>query len=602
MRRGWWLNVMGRLKPGWTLSRATAQLEAISPLIFQETLPTEYPGDEIKLYLEKKLNAYPGGTGLSGLRTAYETPLWLLLAIAGSVLLIACANLANLMLARASAREREIAVRMALGADRMCILRQFLTESLLLSVAGAAAGAALARVFSRVLISYLGEQVFLSLTMDWTVFGFMCGLAVLAAVLFGLAPALRATDASPARVMNSASRGNTASRGRFNMRRVLVVCQVSLSFVLVAAALLFAGSLRKILSVDAGFQRNGILIVDVDYSELKLPDAQLIPFRQQLLEHVRAIPGVDDAATALVPPISGGGWNDNMIVDGKKNNADVDENSVSSGYFKTFGTPLLAGRDFDERDTHEAPPVAIVNQEFARKILGTENPLGKTFKVDVYKGQKQPTYQVVGLVKNTKYLDLREDDPAIAYYPEAQQDAISQTEIVVRSNLSTDALLASVRHTVADVNPSIALDFHVFDRQIEDGLLRERLMAMLSGSFGVLAIILAMVGLYGVIAYMVVRRTNEIGIRMALGAAPGKILAMVVGEALRLLLIGLAIGVVVAIVAGRAASALLFGITPRDPLTLAAASLGLVFVALVATLLPATRAARLDPIVALHEE
>jgi len=602
MGRGWWLAVMGRLKPGWTLTRASAQLEAISPAIFKDTLPTEYQGEEIKWYFGKKLNAYPGGTGLSSLRNAYETPLWLMLAIAGIVLLIACANLANLMLARASARERDIAVRMALGANRGRILRQFLTESVLLAIGGAVAGALLARVLSRVLISYLPTGVSLPLGIDWRIFGFTCGLAVLAAVFFGLAPALRATDASPARAMNSAGRGNTATRGRFTMRRALVVCQVSLSFVLVAAALLFSGSLRNILSIDPGFQRDGIVIMDMDYSSLKLPDAQQLPFRQQLLERLRALPGVDGAAEALIAPISGGGWNDQMIVNGKKNEADVDENAVSAGFFKTFGTPLLAGRDFDDRDTHDAPPVAIVNQQFARKLLGTENPLGRTFKVDVYKGQKQPEYQIVGLVKNTKYQDLRENDFPIAYYPETQQAPTAQIEVIVRSNLSPDTLLPSLRHAVAEVNPAIEIDFHVFRGQIEDGLLRERLMAMLSGSFGVLAMILAMVGLYGVIAYMVVRRTNEIGIRMALGAVPGRILTMVVGEALRLLLIGLAIGIVVAIAAGRAASALLFGITPRDPLTLSAAALGLAFVAVAASLLPAARAARLDPIVALHEE
>ena len=341
--------------------------------------------------------------------------------------------------------------------------------------------------------------------------------------------------------------------------------------------------------------------MSVDYS--RLPKEQRNAYAKTVLEKVRTVPGVESAAEAWIVPLSGFGWNDRVIVDGKRNDISVNMDLVSDGYFKTMGTPFLTGRDFDERDTGSAPLVAIVNQQFARKVLGTENPVGRTFRVDVYKGETQHDYQIVGLVKNTKYSDLRDDDEPIAYYPQAQSGrGNASTNIVVRSNLELEALLASMRRAMAEVNPAITLDFQVLDRQVKDTLLRERLLAMLSGFFGVLAMVLATVGLYGVIAYMVARRTNEIGIRMALGAAPRQILTMVLGEAGRLLAVGVAVGVVLSLAAGKSAATLLFGLKPYDPTTLVAACVGLAVVAVAASLVPARRAARLEPMAALRDE
>ncbi len=606
---GWWLTAMGRLKPGWSMQKASAQLQAISPAIMEATLPPGFLNlpDHVQEYLNNRLSAFPGATGVSSLRREYETPLWVLLAIASLVLLIACANLANLMLARAAAREREIAVRLALGAARGRLVRQLLTESLLLGVAGALLGTALARVLSRLLVDYLGTEdgvrIFLSLGTDWRVLLFTTGLALLTCVLFGLAPALKATSGPPARISSLAGRGLTATRERFSLRRALVVSQVALSLVLVVSALLFAGSLRKILTLDAGFQRDGILVMDLDFSSLNLPSTQRVPFTESMLEHVRSLPGVEAASEVQYVPLSGDGWNGQVIVEGKKVDTFVDMNSISDGYFKTLGTPLLTGRDFDQRDTPNSPRVAIVNQQFARRIFGGENAVGRTFKVDVYRGQQQPEYQIVGMVKNTKYMDLREELAPIAFYPQSQNEKPGLgTEVMIRSNLDLQSLVTSLRHTMADINPAIAIDFEVFNQQVKDGLLRERLLATLSGSFGVLAVVLATVGLYGVIAYMVVRRTNEIGIRMALGATPGRVLAMVLSEASTLLLVGLPIGVLLSLAAGKAAMSLLFGVRPYDPIILTAALLGLSAVAIAASLLPARRAARLHPMVALREE
>src|SRR6185437_2389378 len=298
MPHGWWLAILGHLKAGWSIDKASAQLAAASPSVMQASLPPVYAPDRAKRYLEMKLNAYPAANGLSRLRSDYETPLWLLLAIAGLVLMIACANLANLMFARASSREREIAVRLALGAQRSRLVRQLLTESLLLAFAGSLLGIGLASLLSRLLVDYLsGEagRLFVSLNTDWRVLGFTAALAVLTCIVFGLMPALKATSAPPARVMTLAGRGLTATRERFSLRRSLVIMQVALSLVLVFTALAFASSLRKILTLDAGFQRNGLLIMDFDFTSLNLPEAQRMPFAESLLDRLHNLPGIDGA-------------------------------------------------------------------------------------------------------------------------------------------------------------------------------------------------------------------------------------------------------------------------------------------------------------------
>src|SRR5579859_1816468 len=603
--QGWWLAVMGRLKPGWTLKKATAQLESISAGIMEDTLPPSYQEDNRKKYLGQKLNAYPGATGLSNLRQQYESPLWLLLGIAGLVLVIACANLANLLLARASAREKEIAVRLALGAARGRVVRQLLTESLLLSIAGAALGIVLARVLSAVLVRYLSTQsrtVFLELATDWRVLGFTAGLAMLTCVLFGLAPALKATSAAPAAMVSLAGRGLTATRERFSLRRGMVVIQVSLSLVLLVAAVLFVRSLRNILTLDAGFQRDGMVVVDIGYAGLNLPPERRVAFRELLLERVRALPGVTGAADTSIVPVRGFGWQADVVVGGKESDTFVLESNISPGYFRTTGTPFLMGRDFDERDNRQSPKVAIVNEETAKKMFGGD-ALGKTFQIAADRGEKRYDFQIVGVVRNTKYYDLRENFQPITFYPEAQDDKPdAETQMMVRSDLDLVAVINEVKAAIAHVDSGISVDFHPYDQQIKDGLLRERLLAMLSSFFGILAAVLATIGLYGVIGYIVARRTNEIGIRMALGASPRQILAMVVGEAASLLIVGVMIGTVLAVAAGKSAATLLYGLKPYDPLTLVLAAAGLGAVAIAASLLPARRAAKLEPMVALRDE
>ncbi|HEY3929750.1 MAG TPA: ABC transporter permease [Candidatus Koribacter sp.] len=603
MPRGWWLTVMGRLKPGWTFAKASAQLDSISASAFRETLPPQFQGDTAKQYLAKRFGAFPSAMGVSELRQEYETPLWLLLAIAASVLLIACANLANLMLARASAREKEIAVRMALGAERGRILRQLVLESMLLAIGGALLGILLGCGLSRLLVRYLGQNLFVNLELDWRVLGFGAGLALLTTCLFGLGPAMRATKASPARLMNAGGRGQSASRERVSLRKVLVMSQVAMSLLLVAGAMLFASSLRKVLSVDPGFQRDGVLVMFADFSSLHVPAEERLPMKRALLERVRAVAGVQSSAEVLFAPFMENEWNDRILVDGKKEESSAVEDTITDGYFRAMQTSLLMGRDFDNRDTAGSQPVAIVNQKFAKKILGTDNPIGRSFKVDVYRGEKQPEYEVVGLVADTKFDDMRDDYPAMAYYPQAQIRAEEQgTELVVRSQLPLGSLTESLRRAAADVNPAMTLEFHGLRTEIESTLLRDRLLATLSGCFGGLAILLAAVGLYGVIAYSVARRTNEIGIRMALGALPTRIVRMIVREALVLTTVGVAAGLVLALIAARSAASLLYGISAHDPASLVLAAVALIVVCLAAAAVPAVRAARLDPMAALREE
>lgn len=604
-RHGWWLAITGRLKPGWTVARASAQLRTISRSVFEATVPPIYNPDGVKHYLDYKLGAFPGSTGLSSLREDYEKPLWLLLSIAGLVLLIACANLANLMLARASAREREIAVRLAIGASRFRLVRQLLAESLLLAALGAVVGTFLAGALSQSLVAFLstdGSPLFVDLQPDWRVLGFTAGLAVLTTVLFGLTPALRATRTAPGSVLKAGGRAMTASRERFGLRRVLVVSQVALSLVLLVGALLFVRSLRNLVTLNAGFQQDGIVVAQLDFTRLNMPKERRLPFKRELIERIQGIPGVQGAADSSIIPISGSGWNQNILVDRKAKGLSW-FSRVTPGYFKTLGTPFLAGRDFDDHDSLHAPKAAIVNETFASKILGSGSPLGKTFHLEMGPGEPDPLYQVVGLVKDTKYGHLREDARSIAFFPSAQDaNPDPDAQILVRSNAPLVSLISAVKRVILEANPDIDLDFKVFKTQINESLLQERLMATLSGFFGFLAALLATIGLYGVMSYMVAQRQNEIGIRMALGANGRDVLRMILREAGLLLAIGLVVGTALAVAAGRAATSMLYGLKPHDPITIALAIASLAAVALVASYMPALRAARLEPIVALREE
>jgi predicted permease len=602
----WFLAVIGRLKPDWTVERATAQLASISPGILQETVSPRYSPEDAKNYLAFSLAAFPAGTGVSSLRRSYEKPLWLLLATTALVLLIACANLANLMLARASAREREIAVRLAIGASRGRIVRQLMAESLLLAAAGAAAGALLARWVSASLVAFLSSEanrLFVDLRPDWRVLAFTTGLAVVTCVLFGLAPAVRATHVAPGAAMKSGGRGITVSRERFGLRRGLVVVQMALSLVLVVGALLFVGTLRNLLTVDPGFRSDDVLVVSLDLRRAGFAESRQVAVKRDIVNAMGRLPGVLAAAQVDILPMSGSGWNQTILVGGVVQKDYPNFNRVSPGYFKALGTPFVAGRDFDERDTASSVPVAIVNESFARTYLGGQDPLRQSFQIQEPPGAPRPQYQVVGVVKDTKYFDLREPFKPIAYLAAAQEtqpDAFLQA--VIRTAQGPSALAAAVTRSVASVHPLIALRFETMSSQVRRTLQSEALMAALTGSFGVLAGVIAAIGLYGVMSYLVARRRNEIGIRMALGADRAAVVRMVLRESGALLVAGVVAGALLSLAAARTASALLFGLGPGDPVTMIKAVAALAMVAALASYVPAQRAARIDPMRTLRED
>jgi len=607
MRHGWWLAAMGRLKPGWTLKRATAQLKSVSPAILEATVPPVYKPDDVKKYMEYRFAAFSAENGFSRLRNEYENPLWILLAIAGLVLLIACANLANLMLARASAREREIGVRLSLGASRGRLIRQLLAESLLLAVAGAALGALLSQALSRGMVAFLSTAnapMFVDLHPDWRVLGFTSGLAILTCGIFGLAPALRATRVAPVVVLKSTGRGMTAGRERFGLRRALVVSQVALSLVLLVGALLFVRTLRNLLTLDPGFRQQGVLVTALDLTRLNLAVERRQDFKRDLLNRIRAIPGVDSAADVGIVPVSGNSWNENVLIEGpEKLKGTPNFNRVSPGFFKTMRTPFLAGREFDDHDTATSPKVAVVNETFVSKILNGANPIGVRFREEGYVGKATPVYEIVGLAKNTKYRDLREEPIPIVFVATAQDDRPDlYPQFLIHSNLPASVLLGGVKQVIGEASSDISVEFHLLTTAIRESLMKERLMATLSGFFGFLAALLATVGLYGVISYTVARRTNEIGIRMALGAQRGNVVGMIMREAGWLLALGIAIGAALALAGARTATSLLFGLKPHDPLTMVLAIVSLAAVAAAASFLPAHRASRLDPMAALREE
>jgi predicted permease len=602
----WWLSAMGRLKPGWTAERADAQWQALSPGFMQATLPESYRPEMARDFLKNKLEVAPAANGVSGLRREYEEPLWLLLATTGLVLLIACANLANLLLARASVREREIAIRQAIGASRSRLIGQLMAESLLIALAGTVLGAVLAQALSQGLIAFLSEPnsgMFLGLGLDWRVLTFTAGVAAATCLLFGLAPAIRATRIAPASAMRTGGRGLTSGRERFSLRRALVVAQVALSLVLLVGALLFIGSLRKLLAVDPGFRVQGIVRADLDFRRAHYAKERNADVHRELVERLRAIPGVVSAAEVNIMPLSGNGWNELCYTDADTKKQISMFNGVGPGYFQTMGTELLAGRDFDQRDTPGSPRVAIVNEAFAKRFFGGANPVGRTFLVEGNAGEQDDRYQIVGLVRNTKYREVREDFSPISYVAGSQQkDAGDDAQIVLRTALPFGELSRAVKMAAAGVSPAISIEFTVLTKQLNDTLLRDRLMATLAGAFGVLAGLLATIGLYGVIAYMVARRRNEIGIRVALGANRAEVIGLVLKEAGMLLGIGLLIGGGLALWAGRAAASLLFGLKPGDAVTMAAAMALLAAVSLAASYAPARRAAKMEPMQALREE
>jgi predicted permease len=597
------VSVMGRLKPGVTTQRASAEMNALSPGIFEATVPPGRDTHWTETYKHFRLAAYPASTGVSSLRE-YDHSLLLLLGIAGLVLLIACTNLTNLMLARASVRQREMAVRLALGASRARLIRQLLTESLLLAATGAALGVVLAQSFSQLLVwsfSTEGAGVTLQTVTDWRALLFTVGVAAFTCVVFGIAPALRATRAEPISAMKAGGRGTTGGRERFSLQRLLVVAQVSVSLVLLVGALLFVRSFRNLMTFDPGMRESGITEAFLGFWQSNLPKERWADFQRELLDEVRSVPGVLNAATTTNAPLLGSSWEHGIRVRSQEGNSKF--TWVSPEYFETMGIPVVQGRSLTLEDTASSQRVALVNETFVRRYLSGANPIGHTLRTSPEPDYPATVYEIVGVIPDTKYNDLRGQTPPITFAPASQFPGQGPwTSVMIHSNLAPAEVAAAAKRVIAEKHPDVVTQFADFQREIRDGLVEERMMATLSGFFGPLAVLLAVVGLYGVISYIVAMRRNEIGIRMALGASRGDVIGIIVRQTLLLLALGVGVGVVLALAAVRSAASLLFGLQPNDPLTFAAASALLVTIALIASFLPARRASRVDPMVALRYE
>jgi predicted permease len=524
------------------------------------------------------------------------------MAVVGLLLLIACANVANLLLARAAARQREIAVRLAIGASRARLILQLLTEGLLLSLIGAAVGVLLAWGGSRALLNLLSSgqvgSIVLDVTPDWLVLVFTAATACTTGVLFGLAPALRGTAAGPAGVLRE-----KIATAR-SLLAPLLVAQVALALLLLIGAGLFVQTLQNLQHVTAGFRSDGALLVWVDGAREGYRGATAATFYEGLLAQVERLPGVQSASYALITPLAGGGISQDIAVNGRQvSQGQIHYNSVSRRYFETMGTPVLLGREFMPRDTTSAPRVAIVNQAFARLYLPAGNPLGHRLIVGA---TRSLDFEVVGVVRDSVYETLRAAAPPTVYCPVLQRDATFSRGFGVALEVHAAGSLAqvaeSLRHSLQPKLPGSPVEVRALTQQVEHALVRERLMATLATVFGVLGLLLAVVGLYGLLTYTVTRRTNEIGIRLALGAMRDEVLWMVIRNALILLGAGVVIGIPMACVASRFVSAMLFGVKGTDLLTIGAATIVLAATGLAAAFLPAWRASRVDPMVALRYE
>jgi len=606
-RGNWWLTVVGRLAPGQTMAQAEARLRALEPQMREATLPTGARPDILADYMSEPMVLISGTTGISNLRERYSLPLYVLLGIVALVLTIACANMANLLLAQSVARRRELAVRLSLGAGRGQLVRQLLVESLMLSTIGAGAGLLLAGWGSRAIVGLLSTRsqvVDVNLSMDWRVFAFTTAVGVVTGLLFGVAPAFRGTALDPADALRDHARGVVAGGGRWQAGHALVALQVALSFVLVFASTLFVRTLVSLTGQEMGFESSRVLVGTVDVRGTGIGPEGRVQLHRQLREALNAIPGVEAAAMSFVTPVSGSTWNFEIEVPGLAERRRVLFNGVSPDFFRALGTPLLAGRDIDDRDRPGSPDVVVVNEAFTATYFRGENPVGKTFTI-VGSGAAgtNRVVEVVGMVANTKYQRLREMPRPIMYAAFSQQpQRFSSTRMTIRTTGAPMESRRAIVQALAGVHKDIALDLKHLDEDLGANVLQERLLATLSGFFGVLALLLAALGLYGVMSYAVTRRRNEIGIRMALGAEPKAVVRLVLRHVALITGVGLVAGAAAAFGTGRFVDALLYNLAASDRTMIGVTAVTLAAAAAIAGYLPARRAARIDPMAALREE
>jgi predicted permease len=619
----WWIRVIGRLRPGVSVAQAQAEMDtifrqqndAVAAASGANWTPTQR-----RNHFERNIRLEAGGVGYTRLRQQFRQPLFILLATVALVLLIACVNVANLLLARAATRRKEIAVRLALGAGRFRLLRQLLTESVLLSLLGGAAGLLFARVCLRALVTYLPQQsqAALDVAPDARVLAFTLMVSVLTGLLFGLVPAWQATRLNLTASLKDQT-GASTSRSRLALNKMLVITQVALSLFLLIGAGLFVRSLRNLRTLDVGMNYENIVQFSLDtgsgYNAQQRSDLY-----KRVLARLEALPGAQSATLLYFSLLSGGGVDFGVTVPGytpaPDENLSCNVMEVGPRFFETMKMPILAGRDFGPQDERPVPPnsqpaaagppsmatappqYAVINQTMARYFFGNENPVGKRFIT-----KKDWPIEIIGVTKDAKYLNLREQPPRTFYLYYFQQPQRGGMTLQLRTSGETADYAATIGRLVRELDPQVqVVGLRMMTDVVNESLVQERFIAQTATAFSLFALLLACVGLYGVMSYAVTRRTNEIGIRMALGARGADVVRLVMRETLLLVVIGIAIGLSAALATTRLVASLLYGLTPNDPLTIAAASALLLAVAVLAGYLPARRAAQVDPMVALRCE
>jgi predicted permease len=622
-RRSRWVNVFARLKPGVTHERAIAVLQPFfHGLLEQEVQMSAFSGTTTyrrENFLRGEIGLLDGAQGRSLLRQQLSAPLKILFFVVGGVLLIACANVASLLIARASARQKEIAVRLSLGASRARIVGQLLAESVLLAALGGVLGLALAAWTTRVLVGFLpttGVPHLITGSIDTRVLLFNLGLSLVTGVVFGLVPAIRSTRPDLAPTLKDQV-GGVVSGGAVGLRKGLVVAQVTISIVLLIGAGVFIRSLRNLRMLDLGLRTDNLVAFNVAPSLSGYSTVRTKQFHKQLADRVGGMPGISSIAFAQMPLLEGSEWDNSIWIEGYEPKPGEDMNpfcnAVSPGYFKTMGIPLVAGRDFDERDAMYNEPgpdydgtpayrVAIVSEQYAKHYFGDRSPLGRHIGFGTNPGTKTPI-EIIGVVKDSKYTAVREELPRQVYFAFMENTFPATAVMYARTAERPESAFGSIRQVMQQLDSNIPMyNARTLESQVDRSLLNDRLIATLSSAFGVLATLLAVIGLYGVMAYAIGRRTREIGVRMALGAVQGDVVWLVMKEVLLLVGTGIVLGLAAALMLKRYIGSQLYGVGPTDPLTMIAAVVTLSFVALAAGYLPARRATKVNPVLALRYE
>ena len=602
-----WLVLIGRMKEGMTLEQAGARMETTYQQIASSSFASRFDTDNQPVLLKRKLQVVSGSRGLSGFRSDFSRPLMLLMAIVAVVLLIACVNLANLLLARSASRRKEIAVRLAIGASNARIVRQVLTECVLLAFLGGALGLLLAQLGTRGLLAIVrGGSVPLDTSPDPLILGFTAVICILTGLLFGLAPAMRSRGLELSAALGSAGRGESGAPARWSASRILVAAQVALSILVLFAGTLLVRSLQKLHAVDTGYERSRLVLARVDPRTAGYQLTNYIAFCQDLLGRLRQLPGVTSATYSSNGLFSGSESSDAITVPGSQapstdNNPPFDD-TVGPDYFTALGIPILMGRDIAQQDLAETPKVAVINQSMARFYFGDHNPIGHTFTIADAKTGGYPL-QIIGVSRDVRDHDLRKPLQRRFYMPMNTTFGTATINFEIRTGSDPRNVEQAVRNAVRVSNSALqVLNLQTMDDLIDDRLGGEILVARLSGFFAGLVLLLASIGLYGVTAYAVAGRTREIGVRMALGAQAQDVRWLVLREALTLVFAGILVGIPIALAGSRLLGSMLFEVHSADPGAILMSLFVLSAVALLAAFIPARRATRVDPIVALRLE